>query len=175
MLLRVIGNGELYIQKQPHRVVLQTSWSQSSYLLFIFIFLLHFSKISNKTQMKNAFSVTFMALACNFTTTTTNKSNIYNNFSEISLIFSDQIFFSTNLGECFCVCLFTRKWSRHILYLVYWCPYLGLGLFKSLLCDLFFIFSLTFIVINQITSFIVDFSEYFPLFLDDNVKPQGVA
>ena len=109
VLLRVIGNGELYIQKQSHRVVLQTSWSQSSYLLFIFIFLLHFSKISNKTQMKNAFSVTFMALACKFTTTTTNKSNLYNNFSEISLIFSYQIFFSTNLGQCFCVCLFTRK------------------------------------------------------------------
>ena len=40
---------------------------------------------------------------------------------------------------------------RHILHLVYLCPYLGLGLFMSYLCDLFFIFSLNFIVINYIT------------------------
>ena len=42
---------------------------------------------------------------------------------------------------------------RHILYLVYPCSCLGLGLFMSYLCDLRFIFSLTFIVINHITLF----------------------
>ena len=40
---------------------------------------------------------------------------------------------------------------RHILYLVYMRPFLGL--FMSYLWDLFFIFSLNFIVINYITSF----------------------
>ena len=38
---------------------------------------------------------------------------------------------------------------KHILYLVYLCPCLGLGLFMSYLCDLFFIFILIFIVINR--------------------------
>ena len=41
---------------------------------------------------------------------------------------------------------------RHILYLVYLCLSLGLGLFMLYLCDLCFIFSLVFIVINNITS-----------------------
>ena len=40
---------------------------------------------------------------------------------------------------------------KHILYLVY--SYLCLGLGLSYLCNLFFIFSLVFIVINHITSF----------------------
>ena len=50
---------------------------------------------------------------------------------------------------------------RHIIYLVYlvyifsiFSLCLGLGLFMSYLCDLFMIFSLIFIVINDITSFI---------------------
>ena len=42
---------------------------------------------------------------------------------------------------------------RHILYLVYLCPYLGLGLLMSCVCDLFFIFSPIFAVINHIISF----------------------
>ena len=42
---------------------------------------------------------------------------------------------------------------RGILYLVYLCPCLDLALFMSYLCDLIFIFSLIFIVINHITSF----------------------
>ena len=42
---------------------------------------------------------------------------------------------------------------RHILYIVHLCPCLGLGLVMSYLCDLFFIFSLIFIVINHITLF----------------------
>ena len=42
--------------------------------------------------------------------------------------------------------------SRHILYIVYLCPYLCLGVFMSYLLDLFFIFSPIFIFINHITS-----------------------
>ena len=64
---------------------------------------------------------------------------------------------------------------RHILYIVYLCPYLGLGLVMSDLSDLFFIFSLIFIVINHIISFkqtylfFCTFLEYLLLFLDENV------
>ena len=63
---------------------------------------------------------------------------------------------------------------RHILYLAYLCLCLGLGLFMSYLCDLFFIFSIAFIVINHITSskqtylFFVYFLENLVLFLVDN-------
>ena len=59
---------------------------------------------------------------------------------------------------------------RHILHLVHLCPCSGLGIFMSYLCDLFFIFSLIFIVINHITSFkqtylfFAPFLEYFLLF-----------
>ena len=42
--------------------------------------------------------------------------------------------------------------TRHILYLVYLCSCLGLGLFMSYLCDLFFIFILILMVINNIIS-----------------------
>ena len=41
--------------------------------------------------------------------------------------------------------------QRHILNLIYLCPCLGLGQFLLYLCDLFFIFSPIFIVINHIT------------------------
>ena len=64
---------------------------------------------------------------------------------------------------------------RHILYLVYLCPCVGLGLFMLYLYVLFFIFSLIFIVMNHITSlkhlhlFFVHFLEYLLLFLDDHV------
>ena len=59
---------------------------------------------------------------------------------------------------------------RHILCLVCLCPFLGLGLFMSYLCDLLFIFSLIFIVINHITSikqtylFFLHFLEYLHYF-----------
>ena len=68
---------------------------------------------------------------------------------------------------------------RHILYLVYLCPWLGLGQFMSYLCDQFFISSLIFIVINHATSFkqtyffLVHFLEDLLLFLDDNVDKQS--
>ena len=47
---------------------------------------------------------------------------------------------------------------RHIFYLVYLCPCLGLGLFMSYLCDLFFIFRLIFIGINPLSANITKWS-----------------
>ena len=43
---------------------------------------------------------------------------------------------------------------RHFLYLLYLCPCLDLGLFMSYLCNLFFIFIFTVIMINHIISWI---------------------
>ena len=69
--------------------------------------------------------------------------------------------------------------QRHILYLLYLCKCLGLGLFILYLCDLLFIFSLIFIAITHITSpkethfFFVHFLEYLLLFLDDNVDEKS--
>ena len=68
---------------------------------------------------------------------------------------------------------------KHILYSVYLRSCLGLGLFMSHLCDLFFIFSLIFIVINHITSlkqthlFFENFLEYLLLVLDNKVDKKG--
>ena len=67
----------------------------------------------------------------------------------------------------------------HILYLVYLYLCLDLGLFMSYLCDLFYIFSLVFIVINHVTSFkqtylfFVHFLEYLLLLLDDIVDEES--
>ena len=67
---------------------------------------------------------------------------------------------------------------RHI-HLVYLCPCLGLGLFTPYLCDVVFIFSLIFIVINQIISFkqtylfFVQFLQYLLLDLDDNLNEKN--
>ena len=66
-----------------------------------------------------------------------------------------------------------------MLYLVYLCPCLGLGLLMSYLYDLFIIFSLIFIVINHITSlkqthlFFAHFLEYILFFLDDEVDEKS--
>ena len=74
-----------------------------------------------------------------------------------------------------CLIHITIIMHRHILYIVYLCPCLGLGLFMSYLSGLFFIFNLVFIVIHHLTSFkqtylfSVHFLEYLLLFLDDNV------
>ena len=68
---------------------------------------------------------------------------------------------------------------RQILYLVYLCPCLGVGLFMLYLCDLFLIFSLIFVAISHIISlkqaqlFFVRFLEYLPLFLDDKVDRES--
>ena len=60
---------------------------------------------------------------------------------------------------------------RHILYLVYLDPSLGLGLFMSNLCDLFFIFSLILIAIIHTDALVFLYlSEYPLLSLDENVE-----
>ena len=67
---------------------------------------------------------------------------------------------------------------RHILYLVHLCPCLGLVLFMPYLCDLFFIFSFLFIIINHIISlkqrhlFFAHFLEYLILVLDHNMDEE---
>ena len=64
---------------------------------------------------------------------------------------------------------------RHILYLVYLSPCVGLSLFMLYLYDLVFIFHLIVIVINHIIAlkhvdfFFTWFLEYLLLFLDNNV------
>ena len=78
-----------------------------------------------------------------------------------------------------CLIHITTITLRLILYLVYLCPCPGVGLFMSYLYDLFFIFSLIFIVIYYIISFkqtylfFVHFSKYVLLFLDDNVDEES--
>ena len=72
-----------------------------------------------------------------------------------------------------CLIYITIIILRHILYLAYLCLFLGLGLFMSYLCDLFYIFSIFFVVINHMTSFrqtlvFLIFLEYLLIFLDDN-------
>ena len=74
-----------------------------------------------------------------------------------------------------CLIYTTIIMVSHIFYLIYLCPCLGLALFMSYLCDLFFIF----IAINHITSFkqthllFVHFLEDLLLFLDDNVDEKS--
>ena len=71
----------------------------------------------------------------------------------------------------FCLIHKTIVILRHILYLVNLCPRLGLGLIMSYLCDLFFIFSLIFIVITllkQVHLFFVNCLEQLLLFLGDH-------
>ena len=70
---------------------------------------------------------------------------------------------------------------RHILYLVYLGPCLRLGLFKSYLFGLLFIFSLIFITVNhnhvislkQTHLFFAHFLEYLLLFLDGNMYEES--
>ena len=84
----------------------------------------------------------------------------------VTRFFYNQRFFSTQPQCCLtfpwielqmllrcCLIHITIIILRHILHLVYFCLCLGLGLFMSHLCDLFFISSIIFIVINNITSF----------------------
>ena len=82
-----------------------------------------------------------------------------------TLVFYKQRFFSTQPQFCLafswikfqillrcCLIHITIIILRRILSLVRLCSRLGLGLLESYLCDLFFIFSLIFSVINHITS-----------------------
>ena len=67
---------------------------------------------------------------------------------------------------------------RRILYLEHLFPRLGLVLFMSYLCDLFFIFSISFIITNHIISskqsnlFFAYFFEYLILIFEDNINEQ---
>ena len=67
---------------------------------------------------------------------------------------------------------------KHILYLIYLRPCLGLVLFMLHLCDPFFIFSLLFIIINHIASLkqahliFTRFSEDYTLVLDDGMNEE---
>ena len=104
--------------------------------------------------------------------------------------FYKQRYFSTQLQCCltfshielqmllrYCLIHITIIILRHILHLVYLCICLDLGLFVS--CDLFFISSLIFILINHITSFkqtylfFVHFLEYLLSFLNDYVDEKS--
>ena len=78
-----------------------------------------------------------------------------------------------------CLILIAIIILRHILYLVCLFLCLGLGLFMSYLCDLFFNVSLIFIVINHITTFkqrflfFLHFLEHLLLLFDDNVDEES--
>ena len=68
---------------------------------------------------------------------------------------------------------------RYFLYLLYLCPCLGLGLFMSYLCDLFFVFIFIFTMINRVISwvktrllFFLLSLEHVLLFLDDNMNEE---
>ena len=82
-----------------------------------------------------------------------------------TLFFYRQRFFSTQHQCCLafswielqmllrhCLMYMTTIIPRHVVYLVYLCPCLGLSLFMSYLSDLFFIFSLIYSLINYVTS-----------------------
>ena len=79
-----------------------------------------------------------------------------------------------------------HRYAFYILYLVYLCPCLVLDPFMLYMCDLFFIFNLVFILINNLIKkthlFFVYFLEYFYYFWvkkannfqKAKVQPQGV-
>ena len=76
---------------------------------------------------------------------------LFLNSASVLLKFSHKLTFKMLL-RC-CLIHITIILLRHILCLAYFGPCLGLGLLMSYLCNLFFIFSLFFIVIYHITSF----------------------
>ena len=111
---------------------------------------------------------------------------------DIDAFFISKVFFSTQPQRCLtfswiefqmllrcCLIHITIIILRHILYLFYLCPCLGLGLLISYLCDLFFIFNLIFITIHHINSLkqkhvaFVQFLKYLLLFLNDNVDEES--
>ena len=113
------------------------------------------------------------------------RKTIYTLFLEAALFFNSAsvllnfiMNWASKIASCYLIHITIITLSYN-LYLVYLCPCLGLSLFMSYLCDLFFIFSLRFIVINHITSFkqtylfFVYFLEYFLLLLDDNVDEES--
>ena len=110
-----------------------------------------------------------------FTNITNIISKSYTRFLKATLFFdSASALLNSCIDQVFCLIFTTIIILRLILYLVYLCPFLDLGLFKSYLCNIFFIFTLIFIAINRITSYIfVHFLEYLLLFLNDNVGEES--
>ena len=110
-------------------------------------------------------------------------------------LFYKQLFFSTQPQCCLtfswielkmllrcCLTHVTVIKLRQILYLGYLCSCRGLGLFMSYLCNLFFIFSLIFNVINHITSlkqthyfWTITWMKKVNNFQKVEVQPRGVA
>ena len=86
---------------------------------------------------------------------------------------------ASNVASRCCLIHITIIILRHILCLVYLCPCLGLGVFMSYLCGLFFKFSLIFTIINHISTFkqryllFEHFLECLLLFLDDKVDEES--
>ena len=115
-----------------------------------------------------------------------------NRCGKLHVFYHKQRFFSTQPQCCLtfswielqvllrcCLIHITIIIPRHILYLVYLCACLGLGLFTSYLCSFFSFSASIFIVINHISSFkqtylfFVHFLEYLLLFLVDNVHEES--
>ena len=105
---------------------------------------------------KNGFSKTWLCI----------KKRILYTFLKIHAFLYNQSFFATQPKCCLtflrielemllgcCLIHLAIIMLKHILHLVYLGPCLGLGLFMLHLCNLFFSFSLIFIIINHITSF----------------------
>ena len=71
----------------------------------------------------------------------------------------------------------TYNYTFYILYLVYLSPCIGLGPIMLYMADLFFIFSLIFIVINNLIKtdalVFVYFLEYLLLFLEDSLDDKS--
>ena len=72
---------------------------------------------------------------------------------------------------------YNHHYTFYILYLVYLSPCIGLGPFMLYMCDLLFIFSLIFIVINNLIKtdalVFVYFLEYLLLFLEDSLDDKS--
>ena len=129
----------------------------------------NFSKVAGFTPPWVFF--TFLKLyKCNqIAQRTTNKQRFFSTQPQCCLTFS---WIDLQMSLMCCLLHETIIILRCISYLVYLCPFVGIGLLY--ICDLFFIFSIIFIVINHTTSFkqtylfYVIFLEYLPLSLDDN-------
>ena len=100
-------------------------------------------------------------------------------FNRASVLLNFFLNWSSNVAYVLLITYKHHYTERHISYLVYFGPCLGLGLFMSHIGDLFFIFSLIFIVISSITSwkqthlFYAHFLDYLLLLLDDNVDEES--
>ena len=96
-------------------------------------------------------------------------------FNSASVLLNSSMNWASNIALVLLnTCSHNYTWKSFIFSII--SPCLGLGLFMPHPCDLFFIFSLIFVVTNHITPFkqtylfFVDFLEYLLLCLDDNVE-----